>query len=505
MAQIINTNVASLNAQRNLNRSQSSLQTALQRLSSGLRINSAKDDAAGLAISNRMTAQIRGMNQAVRNANDAISLAQTGEAALGEITNMLQRMRELAVQSRNATNTADDRKSLDAEFQQLKAEIDRIAKTTSFNGRKVLDGSLGSSVFQVGANVGETIAVNVSSSMRTNAIGGYAKVEYNLTDYLDGTAAEGAAYKLDVDGDLIINGVNIEAAAAATDGTGQSSAYAIARKINEKTATTGVTATAQENSLTVTAATIANGLSFTDTNDNDTLTYTLTINGRQILTQNEGDTALTAQQLVDSINGEKANTGVTATLQANGDVVLTAVDGRNIEITESLGGSTENTDQVVGYLGNTATGANTSIYDVNKSSIVLTANKNITVDEGSGQTILDGVTAGTPVTTYTANLDASDILTEANSDLAIYRIDQALTDVDTLRGTFGAIQSRFESTISALQATSENVAAARSRIRDADFAQETANLTRAQILQQAGVAMLAQANVLPQNVLALLQ
>ncbi len=505
MAQIINTNVASLNAQRNLTRSQSSLQTALQRLSSGLRINSAKDDAAGLAISNRMTAQIRGMNQAVRNANDAISLAQTGEAALAEITNMLQRMRELAVQSRNATNTADDRKSLDAEFQQLKAEIDRIAKTTSFNGRKVLDGSLGSSVFQVGANVGETISVNVSSSMRTNAIGGYAKVEYNLTDYLDGTAAEGAAYKLDADGDLIINGVNIEAASAATDGTGQSSAYAIARKINEKTATTGVTATAQENSLTVTAATIANGLSFTDTNDNDTLTYTLTINGRQILTQNEGDTALTAQQLVDSINGEKANTGVTATLQANGDVVLTAVDGRNIEITESLGGSTENTDEVTGYLGNTATGQNTSIYDVNKSSIVLTANKNITVDEGTGQTILDGVTAGTPVTTYTANLDASDILTEANSDLAIYRIDQALTDVDTLRGTFGAIQSRFESTISALQATSENVAAARSRIRDADFAQETANLTRAQILQQAGVAMLAQANVLPQNVLALLQ
>lgn len=271
----VNTNIASLNAQRNLTGSQSALYTSLQRLSSGLRINSAKDDAAGLAISNRMTSQINGMNQAARNANDAISLAQTAEGALDEVTSMLQRMRELAVQSVNDTNTSTDRTSLNAEFAQLKSEIQRIATTTSFNGKNVLDGTMGSATFQVGADAGDTITVNISATMSTGA----------------------------------------------------------------------------------------NGLAVSD------------------------------------------------------DTVSTA----------------------------------------------------------------------------------------ATASAAITALDTALSTVDTFRGTLGAVQSRFESTIANVSNIAENVSAARSRIVDADFALETANLTKAQILQQAGVAMLSQANQLPQTALTLLQ
>ena len=192
MAQTINTNVASLNAQRNLNRSQGLLNQSLERLSTGLRINSAKDDAAGLAISERFTTQIRGLNQAVRNASDGISLSQTAESALGELTNNLQRIRELAVQSVNATNSASDRAALDAEVTERLAEVDRIAKQTSFNGVKVLDGSFGTAAFQVGANVGETISVSLTTDVTAAAIGtintavGAAAVDASSVDAVTG-------------------------------------------------------------------------------------------------------------------------------------------------------------------------------------------------------------------------------------------------------------------------------------------------------------------------------
>jgi len=280
MPQIVNTNILSLNAQRNLDRSGKVLASAMQRLSSGFRINSAKDDAAGLAISNRMTAQIRGANQAARNASDAISLAQTGEGGLQEITNNLQRMRELAVQSRNATNTTSDRASLDAEFQQLLAEVDRVAQTTSFNGRNVLNGSLGNSVFQVGANVGETVAVNVSSSMRTNSIGQYASETFQLTSELNSTAED-----MEVEaGDIIINGTAVTSNAAASgNGLSVGSAESIAAVINEISGTTGVTATASGPSVTVSAATIAARAVVDNAGNDDTLTYTLSINGTAVV------------------------------------------------------------------------------------------------------------------------------------------------------------------------------------------------------------------------------
>ena len=518
MPQVINTNIQSLNAQRNLNKSQNSLGVSLQRLSSGLRINSAKDDAAGLAISNRMTAQIRGTNQAARNAADAISLAQTGEGGLQEITNNLQRMRELAIQSRNATNTASDRNSIDSEFQQLLQEVDRVAKTTSFNGRNVLDGSLGTSVFQVGANVGETVAVNVSSSMRTASIGTFASQTFQLTNELDAAAA-GEDMEVEA-GDISVNGTaTISAALDTANGLSSGSAESIAATINEISATTGVSATASGPSLTVTAATIAARAVTDNVGADDTLVYTLTINGTTVITQADAEAATkpTATSLAGSINSVSNTTGVTATVNtADGSLVLSTADGRNIDIVEAMTGDTDAGDQIVTSFGNTITNAADTQTDVHKGSITLTsstlftlATTDIVADNAAGDELFS--TAGSPtdaggtVTYQAAALNASSVLTELASDLSIQRIDAALTDVDTLRGTFGAIQSRFESTISNLQTTAENVSAARSRIRDADFAEETAALTRSQVLQQAGISVLTQANAQPQLALALLQ
>lgn len=508
MGMVINTNVPSLNAQRMLGKTEGQLAKSLQRLSSGLRINSAKDDAAGLAISNRMTAQVRGLNQAARNANDGISLAQTAEGGLQEVTSILQRMRELAVQSRNATNTDSDRVSLDAEFQNLLAEIDRIATTTAFNGKNVLDGTLGTATFQVGANVGETISIDVSSSMRTNSIGGYASVSYAMANDVDDTT--GDDFSLDNIGDWVLNGVNVGAAVDGSNGQGDGSASSIVTAINLGTTNHGVTATADATTLTVTAAEIAN-FAFTDTTAaaDDALTYTLTINDQAIFTQGEADTQYTASSLAAQINGYTTTTGVSASVQSNGDMILTAADGRNIEIYEARNAGSDATDQVVGYFGNTLVGAAAQgNYDTTKSTINLSANRSIqfyVLDAAANNLLVAGPGADTTETTDVSCIDVGNILTVAASDLSINRIDEAISDVDVFRGTLGAIQNRFESTIANLQSVSENIAAARSRILDADFAAETANMTKSQILQQAGVAMVAQANMLPQTVLSLLQ
>lgn len=353
MASTINTNINSLTAQRNLGMSQASLSTSMQRLSSGLRINSAKDDAAGLAISDRMTSQIRGLSQASRNANDGISLSQTAEGALGEVTSNLQRIRELAVQSANSTNTATDRASLDQEVQQRLAEIDRVTAQTSFNGQKLLDGSFGSATFQVGADVGQTISVDLSSSMRTSNIGRRA-------DYVDGTnvfngtkaiGAQGAGVSSIaaaatgtvsatalVSGALTIavgNGtaVNVGAAAAVTGaqttaGQTAGSAYNVARTINAA----GVAGVTAEANTSVTAA-------WTTTTASDVYT----INGTAI-TIGSGATNV---DFVAAINQNSGATGVQASY-ANGKMTLTAADGRDISLAKTTGGT--------GGLG-TATGA----------------------------------------------------------------------------------------------------------------------------------------------------
>ncbi len=395
MAQTINTNVASLNAQRNLNTSQSSLATSLQRLSSGLRINSAKDDAAGLAISERMSAQIRGLNQASRNANDGISLAQTAEGALGEIGNNLQRIRELSVQSRNATNSQSDRDALQSEVTQLKSEIDRVANQTSFNGTNLIDGSFTSQAFQVGANQGQTINIASIADANIAALGSWTAVTEDYTASKAGTAATFGTYAGIAAGDLNINGIDIGVSASDTD----------------------------------------------------------------------------SSNLLAAINAETTKTGVTATEAAG--VVTLAFDST------------------------AATAATTP-----PTGITVVANSAATTATG----LSSSTTAGTAVTVAgKVGFESLDISTTLGADNAILAMDAALKSVNTSRADLGAIQNRFSSVIANLASSSENLSASRSRILDADFAAETANLSRTQILQQAGTAMLAQANSLPQNVLSLLQ
>jgi flagellin len=505
MALTINTNVASLNAQRNLGQTQNLLNQSLQRLSSGLRINSAKDDSAGLAISDRMNAQIRGLNQAVRNANDGISMAQTAEGALQEATNIMQRMRELAVQSANETNTETDRQSLNAEFQSLMEELNRIADTTAFNGKNVLDGTMGQATFQVGPNVGEIVNVDMSTSMRTDSIGNYVTKTFALKT--DGTATDGDTYLLDASGDLIINGESIGAATAGSYGQGAGSAKSVAEAINAKTADHGVTAEAQETVKTVSSTDIESFAFTDDLTTNDTLTYTLEINGVAIETKTEGDSGSTVEELAAKINAVSSDTGVTAKVEDDGGMTLTAADGRNIEIKETLAGGTEVADAVKGYFGNTITGSGSvTNYDISKADLKLTSARDIKLEFANEADTLFGYADSTNTDTIsTQALATSDILTIGKANDSIYRLDQAIEDVDVFRGDLGAAQNRFQSTIANLQNVSENLSAARSGILDADFAAETAVMTKAQIMQQAGVAMLAQANQLPQTVLSLLQ
>ena len=505
MALTINTNVASLNAQRNLGRSQGLLNQSLERLSTGLRINSAKDDAAGLAISERFTTQIRGLNQAVRNANDGISLAQTAEGALGELTNNLQRIRELAVQSANATNSASDRAALDQEVQQRLAEIDRIATQTAFNDQTLLDGTFGNAAFQVGANVGQTISVTLNTSLRTLSIG-------KTADYVGGTTFDNTLsigqQSTGVDGSAIGSGeltiaigagqasaVVASVAEGAAAGLTASSAQAKAKALSSS-GISGLTATANTTAVFDFAAV-------------DDAAYNLTINGQAIYTARDFSTTnLTGTDFVTAINSNGSATGVTASFDsANNRVTLSAADGRDIIIAEDDGGAATN----VG-LGVTDDTLNNSVNDL----LDLTANATATAVgsirlTASEQLVIGGTTparigfTGATLALGASALNTASVTTVDNANTSINRVDAALNSVSSLRSQFGAIQNRFESTIANLQSVSENLVAARGRIQDADFAAETAALTKAQILQQAGVSVLSQANAQPQLALSLLQ
>jgi flagellin len=507
MALTINTNVNSLTAQRNLASSQGSLSEALQRLSSGLRINSAKDDAAGLAIASRMTTQINGLNQAQRNANDGVSLAQTTEGALQEVTNNLQRIRELAVQSANSTNSASDRAALDQEVQQRLAELDRIAVQTSFNGQKVLDGSFGNATFQVGANVGETIAIGLSTSMRTTAIG-------QLADYVGGSAYN-STLAVGQQGTGVtatgLTGSNLSIAVGSNPATsigasavstnaqqGVGSAWAKAAAINAANVA-GLTAVAD------TTAQVA----YTNVAANSN--YSLTINGTSIFSGTAN--AISGSAMAAQINLNTGATGVTAAFSGS-TLTLNAADGRNIDFSQT-GGTTVGTGLGIatnagGRTNNTVnagvtavtTVAGTAVTGSYVGSVHLTSNAQITVTGSAGADI--GYAAGSFAVSSSA-LNSASVTTVNNANTTINQVDSALATVSSLRSTLGAIQSRFESVVTSLQTTSENLSASRSRIQDADFAAETAKLTRAQILQQAGTAILAQANSAPQSVLKLLQ
>ncbi|TRO20793.1 flagellin [Ectopseudomonas mendocina] len=399
MALTVNTNIASLNTQRNLNNSSKALDTSLQRLSTGSRINSAKDDAAGLQIANRLTSQINGLNVAVKNSNDGISMAQTAEGALEQSTNILQRMRDLALQSANGSNSDEERKALDSEVTELKKELNRISNTTTFGGKKLLDGSFETTTFQVGSAANETISVKI--------------------DEMSTTSLKGEFYESELAGATVVGGGSNTSALA----SGASISVSITVGGAAKTLTTSVKSGAEAKDID--------------------------------------------QAVASAIND--ANLGVGAFVKDTG--------GLDLMSKESATGGSDNLS-ALSYL--------------------------VTPGTGSGDTVTVG--------TYTANatgpteltIGAVDITSVEGSQKAIFAIDQAIQSIDSQRADLGAVQNRFGNTISNLQNIAENVSAARGRIQDTDFAAETANLTKNQILQQAGTAILAQANQLPQAVLSLL-
>jgi len=405
MASTINTNIASINAQRNLGLSATSLATSMQRLSSGLRVNSAKDDAAGLAISERMNTQVRGLTVASRNANDGISLAQTAEGALGKVGDMLQRMRELAVQASNATNSKADRAALQAEVKQLSDEIDRVAKQTSFNGQKILDGSFVGAVFQVGANSGDNVTLGALADTRGT---GLANISYS---------------------------------------TGSAPAV-------DPAAITGFATAIPANTLSIQVG-------------SSTAIDLGGIKGAMSGVERLG-------QVVSAINAKSADTGITAYL------TKTDAGTYDLEFMSSKIGADGVTPEPVVLAG----------FDVANSGFdAATVQGTFVAASGIEKTGIDNVT----------------VSTQRDAWVALKKIDSAIDQVNSARADLGALQSRFESAVANIDIQVENLAASRGRIIDADFAKETANLSRTQILQQAGTAMVAQANQLPQQVLQLLQ
>ncbi|GBD95716.1 MAG TPA: hypothetical protein ENG83_04335 [Nitrospirae bacterium] len=622
MSLVVNTNMASLNSQRQLGRTSSKLSKSIERLSSGLRINSASDDAAGMAIASKMGAQVRGLNQAVRNANNAITLTQTAEGGLDTVTNMLQRLRELAVQSSSDDNTSSDRTTLVSEADNLISEMTRLVNTTEYNTMGLLDGSFSSKYFQVGANYGQKVTFTISDS-RGKSIGGRAQYDADIADGVlnaengnfgsselkingygvkatsssddqysvmevmstslsnyatDGalsnvsgtytmminnttvnliTIASGTALTAASIVDTIVsainaasitnvsaftvgstwgiratNGADLElttsnvatggaastAALALTtlgmnavasmfgsvvasgsdilNANGQSSAIAKAAAINEIKASSGVTANAQANTITGTAAISAGSIT----------SGSVYING-----VNLGAVTVTASDgtgaLVSAINDITSSTGVTATTDGDNKLVLTAADGRNISLTVS---DTEETGIL--ELGETAQWTNNTA--VFRSAVRLTSESDIALTgtledlyESSSSapatnTTDTSKTVATDGTTY--NVAAVAVDTQANAEAAILTIDAALNDINGIRAEIGAVQNRLEFTVANLEISSENMSAAKSQIMDADFASETAIFTRNQIMVQAATAILAQANTLPQLALQLL-
>ena len=490
MALSVITNTASLNAQRNLTKSGSALETSMQRLSSGMRINSAKDDAAGLQISNRLTSQINGLGVAQRNANDGISMAQTAEGAMQESTNILQRMRDLALQSANGSNSASDREALQKEVGQLQTELTRIADTTSFGDTQLLDGSFGTKSFQVGANANETISLGLSSIKASDI--GTKRFDLQGTSVGLGEAFTRSANAAGTNG-VTAGGLSIvgkSGAAVAVTNSAADSAATIATSINAVSPTTGVTADAKTQ-VQLSGLTAAGALSFE-------------LNGSIISAAPTTTTDFSA--IAAAVNEKSGATGVAATLNDAGNLVLTDESGDDIKIGNfASAGDIVATgldyDGTTGTTGITLTGGTaTTDSTVVAGAIRLNSTESFAITSGD-------VTLGANTT---ANVSAAvdvgtvDLGTQSGAQNALDIIDGALSQIDSQRADLGAIQNRFGHTISNLANIQENVSASRSRIQDTDFAVETANMTKNQILQQAGTSILAQSNQLPQAALSLI-
>ena len=560
MPQIINSNIPSLNSQRNLNKSQTDLATSLQRLSSGLRINSAKDDAAGLAIAERMTTQVRGLDQARRNANDGISLSQVAEGALQSSADILQRMRELAIQSANATNSAGDRQALNQEVQQLSQELQRISTATEFNGLKLLDGTFTSATFQVGANANQTITAT-SSNFQTSSYGNYrigglaAKKDNGFGDLtkgsisnlsltqlgtantsrIAGTATTGALNISSSTGSYAINypvsasagdvaaainnsGSGVSASAITTfvlgadDGTAAGSGVGTGRFVQGTSYTlylstdTSTGAGAVPGSFTPVSFTIGGTNNTLEVNAADQLSAAVTA-----FNDVSGKTGLTAK----AVQTDNGFWGIQLTNEAGKDVRMVAdqSNAQDIKIEDVTILDSDISTPAVAALNTTmsetaAAGTwDAAAGDWLTGQLVLNSDKSFSITSTNADFTTDP--AGAPLAgTYGGQLQATekvDVSTVDASNRTLSIIDSALSAISSQRARYGALQSRFENTIVNLQTTSENMSASRSRIRDTDFAEETAKLARSQVLQQAGVAMLGQANALPQQVLQLLQ
>ena len=500
MALTVNTNIASLNTQRNLSSSSNALSTSLQRLSTGSRINSAKDDAAGLQISNRLTSQINGLGVAVRNANDGISLAQTAEGALQQSTNILQRMRDLSLQSANGSNSTTERQALSQEVNQLKEELNRIADTTTFGGQKLLNGDFGSKQFQVGSNANETIAVTVNAAGANN-------IGANRAD-LKGSAAGKVLASATADippagafaGKMTVQGPNGKPATVDT-AVAAGSAKDVEKSINTLSDKTGVKADARTSVEMTGVGVGAVGFNLKKT-DGTEATISAVITNANDLTD-----------LANAINAKSSETGITAVLTGgNATLELTNESGADIVLSKY---TNDGTDKTIGLQAKDYDGKLTgSVIEINGTAAEVnnsaTVQGNVRLEaNGAFQITSDNTTlttaAATAEVSKLAKVTDIDITTAQGAQNAISVIDAAIAGIDQNRAALGATQNRFENTISNLQNIGENVTAARGRIQDTDFAAETANLSKNQILQQAGTAILAQANQLPQAVLSLLR
>jgi len=554
MASVVNTNVMSLNAQRQLGKTQAASNQAMERLSSGLRINSAKDDAAGLAISTGMNSQIKGLTQAVRNSNDGISMAQTAEGAMDEMTNILQRMRELSVQSANDTNSSSNRQAIQEEVDQLHDELDRIANTTEFNGKKILDGSMGSATLQIGANEGQTLSFSIDS-VSTNDLG--LNGDLNKGE-LNGGRVSGAT--TGTAGEMLVNGVDIPASESG-------SATDIAKAINLKTAETGVTASAynviqgSDESTTVTGVT--NGMtiqvgtgsavtlgatssmdSLVETINRDVagVTASLGDQGELIMTNDTGediivgggqgastgvtDGTYTGYVALDSADDKAISVTGTATANAgftvaNGADAITGGVATTANITEAdklqingvdIGPATLATDaDVIAHINSYSDQTGVTISGTAAAGYQFSAEDGVGIEVTSSASTQAGRTAALTTLGMQSEMGGkvidslgTNVSTMNSASNTITKVDDALSKISSSRAGLGAIQNRLDSTISNLENVSQNLSASNSRIQDADFASETSNMSKAQILQQAGTSMLSQANSSAQSVLSLL-
>lgn len=473
MAINVYTNVSSINAQRNLNINSASQSTTMKRLSSGLRINSASDDAAGMAIGNGLNAQIKGFTQASRNANDGLSLLGTAEGAMVEQTGILQRMRELAVQSASDTNNSTNRSDLNNEVSQLKSELERIARTTSFNSNNLLDGSFQGKDLQVGANSTSNDRITISlSSSRAKDLGSAFKIA--------GTQVTANAFGSS-DLNIVAGGQTYAVAATVDDGVsktgGTYSALAKATAINAIAQQTGVTAEATTD-VDSGAAQIAGTTALGD----------LKINGVDIA----GVTIDTASDndLVDAINSVYSQTGVTASLDNANHIILNASDGRNVDVTANAAATA-----VTSFATATTT---------NRGTVTLRSTTAFTLS-GNNETYGGFTDSQVAAQSASENIQGLDLTSKKNAQLAIKIVDTALNQINSRRSQIGALTNRLNTTINNLSSASENASSSYSRIMDADFATETATMQRNSVLQQAGIAILAQANQAPQQALSLLR